>query len=121
MVLSSTCIKVAIIAQIVMMARVGVPAAAGARGMAAAVLMFSEEIGERSPVAGVDVDNRAHASAKGRIVRLPRDLDLHRDALNDLDPIAAGILCRQQRELSTARRADAFDGAGPDAARIGVD
>ena len=48
------------------------------------------------------------------------DADAHRDALHDLDPVAAGVLRRQQLELLRRRRADALDGAVPFQVRIGV-
>ena len=49
------------------------------------------------------------------------DADAHRNALHDLDPVAAGVLRRQQREARGGGRADAVDRAGPSLARIGVD
>src|SRR6266702_5038939 len=82
---------------------------------------ISEQLGQRAPVRGIDVDGDAHAGAQDRIVRLAVDADAHRDALDYLDPIAARVLRRQDRELGAARRADALDGAGPYPARVGID
>src|SRR5262249_38464662 len=81
----------------------------------------SEQLGERAPVTGVDVDGDAHAGAQDRVLRLAVDADAHRDPLHDLDPIAARVLRRQDRELGAARRADALDRAAPNPARIAID
>src|SRR5947207_1819072 len=115
MVLSSTCISVAIIAQTVMMPRCETSDAAadGAGGGPVAALMGSEEVGERAPMLGVDVDDDAHAGAQRRIVGLAVDPHLHGNALHDLHPVAARILRRQQREFGAAGGADAFDRPRP--------
>ena len=42
-------------------------------------------------------------------------------ALDDFHPVAAGVLCRQQRKLLRTGRAHAFDPAVPLQVRIGVD
>src|SRR5260370_24543792 len=120
MVLSSACIRVATMAQTVTMPRW---ATADLCGCVAAKAMArrSEQLGQRAPVPGIDVDGAAHAGAQDRIVRLAIDADAHRDALDDLDPITARVLRRPERQLGAPRRADALHGALPHPARIGID
>src|SRR5579871_287828 len=71
--------------------------------------------------ARVDLDRRAHAVAQRRVAGVPLQLDAHRDALHDLDPVAGGILRRQQRELRAGRLRDALDAATPAVLAVGVD
>ena len=70
---------------------------------------------------GVDIHLYAHADAQrwlaGRIV----DQDAHRNTLDDLDPVTAGILGRKQREARGRCRAYAVDRSGPSLARIAID
>src|SRR5258708_24338315 len=70
---------------------------------------------------GVDIHLYAHANAQRRLAGLIVDEDAHRNALDDLDPVTAGILCRQQREARGGCRAYAVDRSGPSLARIGID
>ena len=49
------------------------------------------------------------------------DAHPHRNALDDLDPIAAGILRGQQRKFLSRSRTDAFDRAVPGDVGIGID
>ena len=49
------------------------------------------------------------------------DEDAHRNALDDLDPVTAGILRRQQREARGGCRTYAVDRSVPSLARIGID
>jgi hypothetical protein len=77
---------------------------------------------QASRMAGVDVDLDAHSGAQGRQVLVAGvDAHAHRDALHDLDPVAAGVLRRQQREFLRRSRAYARDDAMPYRVRIGVD
>jgi hypothetical protein len=65
---------------------------------------------EAARVAGIDVDLDAHPGAQRRQILVAGiEAHAHRHALHDLDPIAAGVLRRQQRELLRRGRADAFD------------
>src|SRR5471032_3590490 len=123
MVLSSACISVAIIAHTLMIKRCA-PSASKSPDLdfgTAAALMASEKVGERAPVLGVDVDVYTHTGAERRIIGLALNLHPHADALHDLHPIAARILRRQQRELGTARGADALDRSRPGTVMIRVD
>src|SRR5579871_6030101 len=71
----------------------------------------SAEPARKPPVTRIDIDDHTHAGAKYRPagIRLLIDRDTHGNPLDDLDPIAGGILRRQQRELGTAGLSDAFD------------
>jgi hypothetical protein len=63
-------------------------------------------------MAGVDVDLDAHPGAQGRQILIARiDPYPHRNALDNLHPIAAGILSGQKRELLRSRRTHALHGA----------
>src|SRR5215212_2935085 len=56
-----------------------------------------------------------------RLVRLAVEYDRHRHALGPLDPIAVGILGRQQRELAARSGADALHVGGEFPPGISVD
>ena len=61
-----------------------------------------------------DIDRHVHRQANAQRVR--RDLlrverDAHRHALDNFDPVAAGVLRRQQRKRRAGARAQAGDGA----------
>src|SRR5262245_7439520 len=72
-------------------------------------------------MAGVDADLDAHPRPERRPARIAVvDAYAHRYALNDLDPVAAGVLRREKRELLRRRRADALDRAMPFEVGIGV-
>ena len=64
---------------------------------------------------GVNIDLDAHPGAQRRQRHAAARVDAHAqwDALDDFDPIAARVLCRQQLEFLGAGRTDAFDGAMP--------
>src|SRR5882724_6636006 len=47
--------------------------------------------------------------------------DLHRDPLDDLDPVAGGVLGRQEREARAGARREGVHGAVEDLPREGVD
>src|SRR5258705_5676309 len=70
--------------------------------------------------AGVDVDGDAHPDPQRRLTLGGVDPHADRNPLHYLDPVAGGVLRRQQREFGTARRAEAGDGALPAAAGIAV-
>src|ERR1700686_4536340 len=72
-------------------------------------------------VTGIDAELDAHADAQLRPAGRVGDADPHRDPLYDLDPVAAGIFRRQQREARGRCRADAVDRAGPLLSGVGVD
>ena len=82
----------------------------------------SQEVRQASRMTGVDIHFNAHPGPQRRQIRIACvDAHAHGDALHDLDPVAAGILCRQKRELLRRRGADALNDAVPLQARIGVD
>src|ERR1700730_3314561 len=123
MVVSSACMTTARMTQAVIAGRLigklaAAPSAmAGLRGAEP-----SGQEGRQTPfMAGIDVDLDAHSNPQRRLAGLVVDADAHRNALHHLDPVAAGILGRQQREARRRSRADAVDGAGPSLARISVD
>src|SRR5260370_4975214 len=62
-----------------------------------------QQIAERAPVAGVDLDGRAHAHAKRRIAFLADDRGADGNPLYDLDPVARCVLRRQHGELRAGR------------------
>src|SRR5712671_151432 len=95
---------------------------------AAASAMFSPrskeigyETGKSARMAGVDIHLHAHADAQRWLAGCILDQDAHRNTLNDLDPVTAGILGRKQREARGGCRTYAVDGSGPALARIGID
>src|SRR6202021_841223 len=62
------------------------------------------QVAQRALMAGVDRDLDAHAGAQREAVRELFEGKPNRDALHHLDPVAGGILWRQQREYRAARR-----------------
>lgn len=64
-------------------------------------------------MAGVDFHDGAQPCAQLRHGRSGFDLDPHRHPLRDLDPIAGGILCRDNRELRPCSGTQAFHHALP--------
>jgi hypothetical protein len=58
---------------------------------------------------------------KRRLARRVVDADAHRNALHDLDPVAGGVLRRQQREARAEAGLMLATLPVPDGARIGVD
>src|SRR5436305_1636887 len=125
MVVSSACMMTARMTQAVIAPRLatrGVAPAACTADSATALSTIQEagdEVGKAAGVAGVDLDDGAHAHAQRGFARGVVDAHPHRDALHDLDPVAAGVLGGKQREARSRRRADALDGAGPLHAGIG--
>src|SRR5580704_1263450 len=79
------------------------------------------ETGKSAGVSGVDIHLHAHADAQRWLAGYIVDADAHRNTLNDLDPVTAGIFRRKQREARGGCRADAVDRPNPSLARIGVD
>ena len=65
-----------------------------------------DEVRQAARMAGVDVDHDAHAAAQRRLALGIVDRHAHRDALHDLDPVAGGVLRRQQREARRRGGAD---------------
>ena len=56
-----------------------------------------QELRQAARVPGVDIDLDAHPGAQWRAALVACvDAHAHRDALDDLDPVAAGVLRRQQ-------------------------
>src|SRR6202040_4262259 len=80
-----------------------------------------EQLGQRAAMAGIDLNRDAHAGPQLKLFRLRIDADPHRNALADLDPVAARVLRRQDREFRTGSWSDARHGAGPDMAGIAID
>src|SRR5579863_1484148 len=117
MVVSSDCMRVASITQRVIPPRLGVLGLSSS-----ATAAPRSENGPAARVARVDADLHAHAGPQWRHVAVAGiDGYAQRNALHDLDPVAARVLSRQQRELLRGRRADARDGTVPGLAGIGVD
>src|SRR6202048_5413823 len=79
------------------------------------------ELAERALVAGVDRDLDAHAGTQRETVRDLAEGEPNGYALHHLDPVAGGILRRQQREYRSARRRQRRDLAGQGEVWIGVD
>src|SRR5476651_1901599 len=99
MVPSSACMIVAIITTTVSQRR---------RRSASGSIRRSEpdalpQLAQRTPVAGVDLEGRAHADAQRRIALLADDRGAERDALHDFHPVARGVLRRQHREFRARR------------------
>src|SRR5471030_418091 len=118
MVVSSACMITARITQAVMAPRLAtLGGRAGATGLAMRLPVAAEplvdEIRETASMTGVDIDGDAHADAQRRFAVHVLDAHAHRDALNDLHPIAGGVLRRQQREARSRSGADAVDDALP--------
>src|SRR5438105_3139946 len=115
MVVSSACMMVAVMAQIVTMfrrrpgtIRLALGPDIGSVLVSVFVLVFvlarrrrqSEQAGERAPMAGVDGGVDAHAGLELAHVLVGLvEIDADRHALHHLDEIAGGILRRQDREL----------------------
>ena len=72
-------------------------------------------------MAGIDRDLDAHAGAQREMVQCLIKGKANRYALHHLDPIAGGVLRRQQREDRTARRGQCRHPGGDGSVRIGVD
>src|SRR6202040_388597 len=80
-----------------------------------------EQLGQRAAMAGIDLNRDAHAGAQLKLFRLRIDTNPHRNALADLDPVAARVLRRQDRKFRACGGSDALHLAGPDMAGIAVD
>ena len=80
-----------------------------------------QKVRKAALMTGIDAQLDAHADTQLRFSRRIGDADPHRDPLHDLDPVAAGILRRQQGEFLRRRRAHALDDTVPFEIRIGVD
>ena len=76
---------------------------------------------ERALAPGVDGEDRAHAGAKVGDVLIGVEGKAQRHALHHLDPVAAGVLRRQNRELRAGSRRDRGNPAAPFAPRKRVD
>src|SRR5215208_6127757 len=109
MVVSSACMMVAVMAQIVTMFRRRPGTATDdAPGVAMALVVLlvgyrrrqAEQGGQRAAMVGVDRGVDAHAGLQlaDELVVLV-EIDPHRNALHHLDEIARGVLRRQDREL----------------------
>src|SRR5262245_26081741 len=118
-VVSSTCITVASMMAMVISPRCGTSEVCAARSISIACGSLRRarrtehmlEVGQAAADAGIDRNVGAHAGAQGERLVAAFDLDLqpHRDALGDLDPVAGGILRREQRKLGAGTRADRVD------------
>src|SRR6202022_5009854 len=128
MVVSSACMMVAVMAQIVTMFRRRPGTAMGA---AAAVVMSvlcgsrrrkAEQGRERATMAGVDRGVGAHAGFQLLDVAVVAvEIDPHRHTLHHLDEVAGGVLRRQDRELRAGAGAERTDGALEDMVGEGID
>src|SRR5580704_12057297 len=100
MVVSSACMTTAKMMQAVIAGRLTACGAAPASAMT--VPRRSEPSGQEARQAplmvGGNAELDAHAHAQLRLAGRIGDTDAQRDALHHLDPVAAGIFGRQQRE-----------------------
>src|SRR5690242_20055744 len=80
-----------------------------------------QQLAPGAAMAGVDLDDRAHADAQRWIAFLARDRATDRNALHDLHPVAGGVLRRQHSELRTGRLGQRRDLSGAFHVGIGVD
>src|SRR5206468_612338 len=70
----------------------------------------------------IEINGRGHRQACDHRLRWrPVEGDTNGHSLGDLDPIAIGVLRREQRELTTGTGADALDMGIELLARIGID
>ena len=76
---------------------------------------------QRAHAAGVDRYIGAHAGAQFANVLIGFELNAQRHALHDLDPIAAGVLRRQDRKLRARARRNRADFAAPASIRERID
>src|SRR3984893_2257198 len=79
------------------------------------------QLAQRALMAGVDRDLDAHAGAQRKAVPNLAEGKPNRDALHHLDPVAGGILRRQQRNSRAAGGRELRVRGGDEVARIGVD
>src|SRR5262245_65062578 len=121
MVMSSTCMMVAIITLTVIRS---LCPGAGAPGCGRGTMVMAQcpsalgvaaRLGHRAPAeqarqpaapAGVDLDRCTHAGAEAAQILAGNELHADRHALYDLDPVAGGVLRGQDRELRARSRAD---------------
>src|SRR3954453_6591446 len=136
-VVSSACMMVAVMAQIVTMFRRRPGTIKWALGpdigsvpVSVFVRIFvlargrrqAEQAGERAPVAGVDGGVDAHAGLQLAHVFVGLvEIDANRHALHHLDEIAAGVLRWQNRELRAGAGRERADLALEEMARKGID
>src|ERR1700730_5921575 len=120
MVVSSACMMVAVMAQIVTMFRRRPGTATGAAAVVLMALVLfrrhcrreAEQASQRTAMAGVDGGVGAHAGLQLLDVSvIAVEIDAHRHALHHLDEVTGGVLRRQDRELRPGPRAQRTDGA----------
>src|ERR1700733_4287065 len=73
-------------------------AEASAMDLLVAAKQFRNEFRQAARTARIDIHRNAHADAQRRLVGALVDANAHRNALDDLDPIAGRVLRRQERE-----------------------
>src|ERR1700692_4993983 len=78
------------------------------------------QLAQRASMAGIDRDFDAHAGAQREIIRGMIEGKPNRDALHHLDPVAGGILRRQQREYRAAGGGRARGTRGARGGRVGA-
>src|SRR6266849_6906190 len=119
MVVSSACMMVAVMAQIVTMFRRRPGTATGAAALLMALVLFprhcrreAEQGSERAAMAGVDRGIGAHAGLQLLdVFVIAVEIDSHRHPLHHLDEVTGGVLRRQDRELRAGAGAERTDGA----------
>src|SRR6266481_4004349 len=120
MVVSSACMIVAVMAQIVTMFRRRPGTATGAAAIVLMALVLfcrdrrreAEQGSERAAMAGVDRGIGAHAGLQlPDVFVIAVEIDSHRHALHHLDEVTGGVLRRQDRELRSRSRAQRAHGA----------
>src|SRR5258705_4156105 len=105
--MSSACINVASITVAVIIGRLNTPLLGSALAMSGPEDRgdVTPQFRQRALVAGIDRDPDTHAGAQRDTVRGLAEGKANRYPLHHLDPVAGGILRRQQGEYRTARRA----------------
>src|SRR5450432_731966 len=88
-------------------------AAASAMDLLVAAKQPRDEVRQAARATRIDIHRNAHSDTQRRLALGLVDVNSHRNALDDLDPIASRVLRRQQRETRARRRADAVDNALP--------
>src|SRR3954463_7820993 len=120
MVVSSACMMVAVMAQIVTMFRRRPGTATGAAAVVLIALVLlgrgrrreAEQRAQRTAMAGIDSGIGAHAGLQlSDVFVIAVEIDPHRHPLHHLDEVAGGVLWRQDRELRAGAGAQRADGA----------
>src|SRR5271156_6428401 len=103
MVVSSACISVARITQAVIARRLPPPVTVS-KFTAPPLKKRGQEVGHPPRMSGIDIDLGAHSCTQRRHVPVAYVYTYAElDPLHDFDPVTAGVLCGQKRELLRGR------------------